>query len=55
MYSDKYGEIGNNHFHYGVLVDDKIYDNFSLSGMDFKDWLKDLGYYDGYVKYKILE
>lgn len=49
VYSDIFGNIGNNNFHMGVLVDDIIYDNLSTSGIPLKEWLKSLGYFDGYM------
>ncbi|MBQ4524430.1 MAG: hypothetical protein IJA10_16040 [Lachnospiraceae bacterium] len=43
IYSDKAGtEIGLG-FHYGIQIDDLVYDNMTTGGMKFNDWLKDLG------------
>lgn len=43
IYSDKAGtEIGLG-FHYGIQIDDFVYDNMATGGMKFNDWLKDLG------------
>lgn len=44
IYSDKAGiSIGNNGYHYGIRVGDKVYDNMTTSGMKYEEWLADLG------------
>ncbi|WP_314065404.1 papain fold toxin domain-containing protein [uncultured Vagococcus sp.] len=44
IYSDKAGEmIGNNGFHDAIKIGDKVYDNLTLDGMNFKEWKLDLG------------
>lgn len=43
IYSDKAGEVIGDGYHYGIKVDDIIYDNMTSNGMSFGEWLDDLG------------
>lgn len=43
IYSDKYGEIGRNGYHYGIQIGNLIFDNMNLTGMKCETWLFDLG------------
>ncbi len=43
IYSDKAKELIGNGFHYGIRVGNKIYDNMTLEGIEFSEWLEDLG------------
>lgn len=43
IYSDKAGEMIGLDYHYGIKIDDMIYDNLTPNGMDFESWLEDLG------------
>ena len=33
--------VGNNGFHYGVLYDGMVYDNFYTAGIPYQQWLND--------------
>ena len=47
IYSDKYGgSITNNGNHHAVKIGNKVYDNLTSEGMDYDDWLTDLGIKD---------
>ena len=44
IFSDKYqGIIGETGYHYGVRVGDVVYDNLTTEGMNFTEWINDLG------------
>ncbi|WP_458453008.1 RHS repeat-associated core domain-containing protein [Methanobrevibacter sp.] len=44
IFSDKYrGIIGETGYHYGVRVGDVVYDNLTTEGMNFFEWINDLG------------
>lgn len=43
IYSDKAGRDIGTGFHYGIKIDDMVYDNLTPKGMKYDDWLKDLG------------
>ena len=44
IYSDRYGNIiGETGFHYGVRIGDIVYDNLMTEGMNFTEWINDLG------------
>lgn len=43
IYSDKVGEIIGINFHYGIQIDDMVYDNLTIDGMQLNKWLEDLG------------
>ncbi|WP_458453016.1 papain fold toxin domain-containing protein [Methanobrevibacter sp.] len=44
IYSDKLGSfVTNNGYHYGVKIGDMVYDNLTTQGMNFVDWINDLG------------
>jgi hypothetical protein len=55
IFSDIYGQVGYD-YHYGVLVDGKVYDNLNYKngGMSLDSWLNDLGHLIGAIKYEIL-
>ena len=46
IYSDRYGLISTNGIHQGVKVGDLIYDNLSTGGINYNEWLSDLGYFE---------
>ena len=44
IFSDKYqGIIGETGYHYCVRVGDVVYDNLTTEGMNFTEWINDLG------------
>lgn len=44
IYSDRYGNIiGETGFHYGVKIEGIVYDNLMTEGMNFTEWINDLG------------
>lgn len=44
IYSDKAGKvIGETGYHDAIKIGDKVYDNMTPEGMNYADWLKDLG------------
>lgn len=43
IYSDKAGSIIGVNYHYGIQVDDMIYDNMTPEGMQLNAWMEDLG------------
>lgn len=44
IYSEKYRDVIGIDYHYGIEVDGKVYDNLTLDGMEFSEWLKDMGF-----------
>lgn len=42
--SDKFGNISTNGYHTGIKIGDTIYDNLYPNGINYFDWLTDLGY-----------
>ena len=43
IYSNKFGEIGSNGYHYGIQIGNLVFDNMNLTGMKCEAWLIDLG------------
>ena len=43
IFSDKYGLISKNGWHYAIKVGDIIFDNLNPEGVNYDDWLWDLG------------
>ena len=43
IYSDKAEMIIGCDYHYGIQVGNTVYDNITIKGMPFDDWLNDLG------------
>ena len=46
LYSTKYGNISTNKIHEGIKVNDIIYDNMNPNGMNYNEWLEDLGVFE---------
>lgn len=46
IWSDTYGTISTNGRHYGIKIGDKLYDNLNPQGINYSDWLQDLGVKD---------
>lgn len=46
IYSDEFGTISSNSKHVGIKVNDIIFDNLHPNGINYSDWLYDIGYYD---------
>ena len=54
IYSDKYGGvISTNGDHVAIKIGDKVYDNLTSEGMNYDDWLVDLGIKDIPWEFKI--
>ena len=47
IYSDKVGDSIGASYHYGIQIDDIVYDNMTTDGMKLNDWLCDLGLLQG--------
>lgn len=43
IYSDKAGSIIGVNYHYGIQIDDMIYENMTPEGMQLNTWMEDLG------------
>lgn len=46
LYSTKYGNISNNGIHEGIKVEDTMYDNLNPNGINYNEWLEDLGVFE---------
>ncbi len=44
--SDEFGMISSNEYHEGIKIGDTLFDNLRPNGIDYSDWLRDMGYYD---------
>ncbi len=54
IYSDKYGgNISENKQHYAIKIGNKVYDNMTPNGMNYDNWLADLGIKDIPWEFKI--
>ena len=47
IFSDKANESIGEGYHYGVQIDNIVYDNSTIEGMVLDDWLRDLGLNQG--------
>lgn len=46
LYSTKYGNISNSGIHEGIKVEDTMYDNLNPNGINYNEWLEDLGVFE---------
>ncbi|MDE6408275.1 MAG: hypothetical protein K2K48_06805 [Anaeroplasmataceae bacterium] len=55
IYSDRFGTISNNGYHTGIKIDNIVYDNLYPEGINYYDWLTDLGFTDYPEAFNLLE